>query len=152
AGQGANNGSKMAKNLVESIVARGDRAFDDAWIIDTFERFWERHGRHSAALTNMLLAPPTNMAKADLVAQYGSDGRAERSDGAQLLADAFAENFADPALLMPTLLDGAKTKAFIEKTTGSFWGSLARSAPGIASAQVRQRLGRDPGFPQAPMA
>jgi Styrene monooxygenase A putative substrate binding domain len=39
-GQGANNGNKMARNLVESIIARKDLPFDALWMTDTFERFY----------------------------------------------------------------------------------------------------------------
>jgi 2-polyprenyl-6-methoxyphenol hydroxylase-like FAD-dependent oxidoreductase len=38
-GQGANNGNKMARNLVGSIIARKDLPFDAQWMTDTFERF-----------------------------------------------------------------------------------------------------------------
>ncbi len=78
AGQGANNGNKMARNLVECAVAHEDRPFDEAWMTDTFERFWTRHGQCSAAWTSMLLEPASATAKAYLVAQYGSDGRPGR--------------------------------------------------------------------------
>ncbi len=45
-GQGANNGNKMARNLVESIVARKDQPFDAQWMTETFERFYARYGGH----------------------------------------------------------------------------------------------------------
>lgn len=147
AGQGANNGNKMARNLVERAVAHGDRPFDEAWMTDTFERFWARHGQHSNRWTNMLLEPPSSTAKAYLVAQYGSDGRPGRTDPAQRLADAFAENFNDPALLTDTFLDDARLRAFVRKQTGSFLGAVAKGVPGILRAQLRQRLGKDPGHP-----
>lgn len=150
AGQGANNGNKMARNLVDSIVARGDRPFDEAWMTDTFERFYRRHGQHIFGLTNLLLEPPTSMAKALLVAQYGSDGRPGRSDPVQALADAFAQNFDDPALLTPRLKREDQIRAFIRETTGSFVRTVARGATGVARAQVRQRLGKDPGHPAVP--
>ena len=38
-GQGANNGNKMARNLVELTIARKDQPFDEKWMIETFERF-----------------------------------------------------------------------------------------------------------------
>ena len=49
-GQGANNGNKMARNLVDSIVARRDRPFDAAWMTETFERFYARSGRYDLHL------------------------------------------------------------------------------------------------------
>ena len=152
AGQGANNGNKMARTIVEQVAARGDQPFDAAWMKDTFERFWTRHGQYSNAWTNMLLEPASAMAKAFLVAQYGSDGRPERTDPAQRLANAFVENFNDPAKLTSTFLDDAKIRAFVRETTGSFVGSVARGVPGVIRGQVRQRLGKDPGHPLAPAA
>jgi hypothetical protein len=62
AGQGANNGNKMARTVVERLAAHGDGPLDEAWMTDTFERFWNRHGKHSNAWTNMLLAPASSMA------------------------------------------------------------------------------------------
>lgn len=149
AGQGANCGNKMTRNLVDSILARGDAPFDEAWITATFERFYERHGQHINNFTNLLLDPATPMAKAYLVAQYGSDGRLGRTDRQQALANAFTENFNDPARLTPTLRDGAKLRAFIRETAGSFAGAVARGVPGVVRAQLRQRLGKDPGHPVA---
>jgi 2-polyprenyl-6-methoxyphenol hydroxylase-like FAD-dependent oxidoreductase len=150
AGQGANSGNKMARSLTESIVARGDRPFDEAWMTAAFERFFERHGRHLDDFTNLLLEPASPMIKAYLMAQYGSDGRSGRGDGKQALADAFAENFNDPAVLTPRLRDGARLRAFIRETTGSFARSVARGAAGVVRAQLRQRLGRDPEHPFVP--
>lgn len=59
AGQGANNGNKMVRNLVECIVAHLDRPFDTTWMTDTFERFFQRQGQATYAFTNMLLEPIT---------------------------------------------------------------------------------------------
>jgi 2-polyprenyl-6-methoxyphenol hydroxylase-like FAD-dependent oxidoreductase len=147
AAQGANGGNKMARHLVAAVTARGDRPFDEAWITDTFERYWSETARHAVALTNLLLEPPTPMAMAFLVAQYGSDGRDGRNDGKQALADAFAENLADPASLTPVLLDEAKIRGFIRDKTSGFVRTVAKSVPGIVRGQIRQRFGRDPGHP-----
>lgn len=147
AAQGANSGNRMARNLVESIVARGDRPFDEAWMREAFERHWSEHARHAVALSNLLLEPPSPMAAAYLVAQYGSVGMASRSDGAQALADAFIENFNEPSSLTPILQDPAKTRSYIRDKMGSFLGSVARPVPRLLRAQLRQRLGHDPGHP-----
>jgi len=147
AGQGANSGNKMARNLVDCVVARGEKAFDAAWMTETFERYFERHGQHIHNFTNLLLEPATGMAKAYLVAQYGSDGRRDPTDKKQALANAFTENFNDPARLTPTLMDGARVRAFIRQTAGSFAGAVAKGATGVVRAQVLQRLGKDPGHP-----
>lgn len=147
AAQGANGGNKMARHLVAAITARGDRPFDEAWITETFERYWSETARHAIAFTNLLLEWPTPMAVAYFAAQYGSDGRPGRADGKQALADAFAENLADPRTLTPVLLDDAKIRSFIREKTGGFVRTVARSMPGLLRAQLRQRLGQDPGHP-----
>ena len=102
-GQGANNGNKMARNLVESIIARKDQPFDAAWMTETFERFYARYGASPTRSTTFLLEPITNAGKMLLMAQYGSDGRARGSTGQQRIADAFIENFNDANGLTPRL-------------------------------------------------
>ncbi len=81
-----------------------------------------------------------------LIAQYGSDGL--RRDGRQALADAFAENIADPRRITRVLGDLQATHRFIEQTTGQpWWRSALRGRLAIARGQVRQRLGLAPGHP-----
>jgi hypothetical protein len=149
AAQGANSGNRMARHVVEAVAANGDQPFDERWMRETFEGFWDVYGRYATGLTSLLLEPPSPMAVAYLVAQYGSDGRAHRSDGAQALADAFTNNLAEPASLTPILQDDARIRAFIRDRTGSFAGSVAKNVPRVVLAQLRQRLGRDPRHPLA---
>ena len=53
-GQGANNGNKMARNLVELIIARKDQPFDAQWMTETFERFYARSGGITYTFNNLL--------------------------------------------------------------------------------------------------
>jgi hypothetical protein len=99
-GQGANNGTKMARHLVESVIAREDRPFDEAWMTETFDAFWNDQGGIAYAFNNLLLEPITAAGKELLIAQYGSDGT--RHDGKQAIANGFAQNFADPRLATHT--------------------------------------------------
>jgi hypothetical protein len=150
-GQGANNGNKMARNLVESIIAHGDRPFDAQWMTDTFERFYERHGGPTHTFNNMLLDGPTPALRELLFAQYGSDGRLDNNSGEQLLANAFFENFNDPAQLTPVLQDRSKMHAFIEKVTGRSWlWAVAGGAMGVAWEGFRQLGGLEPRHPLVP--
>ena len=73
-GQGANNGNKMTRNLIECIVEREDRTFDTDWMRMTFERFWNRH-HHTEKFNNTLLEPLTNPGKMLLLAAFGSTAR-----------------------------------------------------------------------------
>lgn len=149
AAQGANNGTKMAKHLVECVDARGDAELDAAWMTATFDRFWAEQGAPAYALTNLMLAPMNAAARHVLVAQYGSDG--VRDDGCQKLADAFAAAFADPTPLLAALADVPTARRFIRETTGKGWlPQVLGGALGIAGNQLRQLLGFAPRHPSAP--
>jgi 2-polyprenyl-6-methoxyphenol hydroxylase-like FAD-dependent oxidoreductase len=150
-GQGANNGNKMARNLVESIIAHGDRPFDAQWMTDTFERFYARHGQPTYTFNHMLLEQPTAAMRDLLFAQYGSDGRFDNTSGPQLLANAFVENVNDPAQLTPCLQDRRKMHQFIEKMTGRSWlRAVASGAMGVAREEFRQWRGLEPRHPVVP--
>jgi 2-polyprenyl-6-methoxyphenol hydroxylase-like FAD-dependent oxidoreductase len=141
AAQGANSGVKQARHLVESIVARGDRPFDAAWIAQTFDAFWNDHARWACAFNNLFLEPLTAAGQQLLIAQYGSDGRADNESGRQHIADAFFANFNDPRELTPAFLSVDEARAFIAKTTGHSWlWSLIRGGVAVARDQLRQRL------------
>ena len=56
-GQGSNTASKCAASYADSIVARGDQPFDQDWMTETFETFWE-YAQHTTNWTNALLRPP----------------------------------------------------------------------------------------------
>jgi hypothetical protein len=140
-GQGANNGNKMARNLVNCIVERGDGTFDAEWMAHTFEKFWARH-RLIDKFNNTLLEPLTEPGKELLIAQYGSTGETNDHSGKQAIADAFIENFNDPAYITEAFHDLKEARALIEKLTGRPWlHSAIRGRAGIAKAQIRQRLG-----------
>jgi hypothetical protein len=146
-GQGANNGNKMARNLVACIVERGDKPFDPGWMAITFEKFWERH-RFINQFNNTLLEPLTAAGKELLIAQYGSTGEAHDHSGRQAIANAFIENFNDPILLTEAFHDMGKARATIERLTGRSWlWSALRGRLGIAKAQLQQKFGLDSGHP-----
>ncbi|WP_437577988.1 styrene monooxygenase/indole monooxygenase family protein [Sorangium sp. So ce887] len=150
-GQGANSGNKMARNLVECIVQHGDRPFDAEWMTRTFDRFYARHGGPIDRFNNLLLSGASAGIFHLLFAQYGSDGRADNLSRQQALANAFVNNFNDPAQLTPVLEDVGRVRAFIQQTTGKPWPlALAAGGVGVGLAQVRQRLGLPPGHPRAP--
>ena len=153
AGQGANNGGKMAHHLVERIVARGDRAFDAPWMTETFEAYYAWQGQWCYGFTNLFLEPLTPAGQELLIAQYGSTGGDGDTGGRQRIANAFCDNFNDPSTLTPLLTDMDQTRAFITRTTGQpWWVSAARGRFAILRNQVRQRLAGStrPGFWQRP--
>lgn len=139
AAQGANSGVKQARHLVSSIVARGGEPFDAAWMTETFDAFWRIHARQACAFNNMFLEPITAAAKEILIAQYGSDGRADNTSSSQRIADAFFANFNDPRELTDAFLDVEKAHAFIARMTGHGWlGRAIRGRAAIARDQMRQ--------------
>jgi len=151
-GQGANNGNKMARNLVESIIAREDRPFDAQWMTETFETFWVRHGHPTYTFNNMLLEPPTAGMVELFLAQYGSDGRPDNDSTQQVLANAFIENANDPALLTYILQDRRRTQEYLKKVTGRSWvRSVAGGALGVIREEFRQWRGLEPRHPLVPV-
>jgi styrene monooxygenase A-like protein len=56
-GQGSNNASKCAKFYLDSILAHGDKPYDQAWMQATFDRFWD-YVQYVTGWTNALLLPP----------------------------------------------------------------------------------------------
>lgn len=150
-GQGANNGTKMARHLAEAIVARGEGAFDEAWMTTTFDRFWATHGEAIYTFNNLLLEPIGDAGKELLIAQYGADGTADGPQ--QSIADAFTANFDDPRTLTPTLADLALARSFISGKMGRSWvRSAVTGRLSIARGQLRQKLGLAPNHPFAASA
>lgn len=146
AAQGANSGTKQARDLVAAVAARGDRPLDAAWMHATFEDFWAREGHPAYALTNLMLAPMSAAGRLVLIAQYGSDGA--RRDGCQALANAFADAFADPSAILAPLTDPAAARRYIADKSGQPWlRRVLAGGLGIARAQVRHRLGLTPLHP-----
>ena len=138
----------MARNLVECVVLRGERPFDAAWMTETFERFWRRHGNPIYTFNNSLLEPISDAARDLLIAQIGSDGI--RKDGPQAIADAFVSTFDDPIEMLPILTDTRLAHALVEKLSGRPWvAAAARAGLKIGIGQVRQKLGLSPGHPGA---
>jgi 2-polyprenyl-6-methoxyphenol hydroxylase-like FAD-dependent oxidoreductase len=141
AAQGANSGVKQARHLVESIVARGERPFSPRWLTETFDAFWNDHARWACTFNNLFLGDITAPAKELLIAQYGSDGRADNKSGRQKIANAFMENFNDPRTLTPAFADEARAREFITQATGRSWiWSAIRGRAAVARDQIRQRM------------
>jgi 2-polyprenyl-6-methoxyphenol hydroxylase-like FAD-dependent oxidoreductase len=144
AGQGANNGNKMARVVVDAIRERGKEPFGAPWMEATFDRFWERH-RYIEMFTNTLLEPITAAGKTLLVAQYGSDARDRTPE--QRIADLFVNNFNDPMLLTEAFHDADRARRVVREAFGSTFWPLLRGRLRIARGQLRQLVGLDAGHP-----
>jgi hypothetical protein len=145
-GQGANNGNKMVRVVVDEIAAREDRPFDADWMRATFDRFWERH-RWIDKFNNTLLEPLTPAGRLLLVSQYGSDAKPDNDSPQQKIADMFIENFNDPVLLTEAFHDSGRARGVIREAFGSTLPPLLKGGLGIARGQLRQRAGRPAGHP-----
>ena len=56
-GQGSNTASKAARVYMDRILANGNKAFDAAWMQQTFDGFWT-YAQWVVKWTNTLLTPP----------------------------------------------------------------------------------------------
>lgn len=101
-GQGSNNASRCAHSYLDSIVARGDAAFDDAWKQGVFETYW-RIAEPVATWTNALLMPPPPHV-------LNVMGAASQF---QPIADRFANGFDDPADFGSWFLDPEGSERYV---------------------------------------
>lgn len=146
AGQGANNGNKMARNLAACVESRGDGPFDEAWMQATQQKFWDRHAQIDR-FNNTFLEPLTPAGKMLLLSQYGSTARPDDDSPQQRLANAVCDNFDDPAVLTDAFHDTAAARKVLRSIFGSGVLPIARGALGVGRGQLRQALGRDPQHP-----
>lgn len=104
AGQGANNGIRMAHRVAEELIDLGPRIADADWMKQAFEDYWDDYGQYPIEFTNRLLKDPGPSLMVILQAA-GSDQR---------VADAFATAFTDPKTMVPWLRSVEDAKRFVE--------------------------------------
>jgi hypothetical protein len=105
-GQGSNNASKCAAVYLDQILARGDAPYDEAFMHDTFGRFWD-YAQYPTTWTNAMLQPPPPHAVQIL-------GAASQH---QAIADRFANGFNDPRDFFTWFMDPAKAATYLESVT-----------------------------------
>jgi Styrene monooxygenase A putative substrate binding domain len=139
--QGANMGNRLAESLVAAVVKRKDGAFDPDWIRKTYDAFYTRWGAPAMRWTELLLSPMGPAARYFFLAQLGADGSTVGGTSRQRLADAFANNFDDPAQLVDTLSDFGLTRRWVSNVmgTGSDW-KVAKGLFAVGSRQLRNAL------------
>ncbi|ANZ16302.1 FAD-binding oxidoreductase [Streptomyces noursei] len=106
-GQGANSAAKCAASYLASIVERGERPFDAAWMQATFDRYWQT-ARHVTKWTNAMLAPPPE----HVLNLFGAAGQL------QPIADRFANGFDDPSDFEHFFFEPEKADAYVASLTG----------------------------------
>jgi 2-polyprenyl-6-methoxyphenol hydroxylase-like FAD-dependent oxidoreductase len=85
-GQGSNTAAKCAAAYLAAILARGDQPYDEQWMTDTFETFWNTTARAVTDWTNAMLQPLPEHVQMLLGTAAGNPAVARR----------FANGFSDP--------------------------------------------------------
>lgn len=130
--QGANNAAKMAHGLTAAIAERGGEGLDAAWMTGWFEGHWERHVRHMAEYTRIMLEP-LNAAGIEVLLA------ASRS---RAVGDPFIAAFNDPAGYFPWMADLAAARRFVAERTGRPWlWTAAKARLAVGAAQAAYKLG-----------
>ncbi|MEU4210564.1 styrene monooxygenase/indole monooxygenase family protein [Streptomyces sp. NPDC026206] len=111
-GQGSNNAARCAGRYLSSVLARGERPFDRAWMHETFAGWWE-HARHTTAFTNMLLDAPLPEHVQHILA-----AATEHPE----LAHRYVNGFADPADYQEWLMDADRAEACLAAVSGRVAG------------------------------
>ncbi|MFC4003494.1 styrene monooxygenase/indole monooxygenase family protein [Prauserella oleivorans] len=101
-GQGSNNAAKCAAVYLESILERGDQPFDESWMVQTFERYWD-YAKHVTEWTNAMLQPPPPHVLEIVGAAAQNPAVARR----------FANGFTDPTDFQHWFLDPDKAAAYL---------------------------------------
>ncbi len=101
-GQGSNNASKAAAIYLKSILAHGDRPFDQAFMQATFDAYWD-YAKWVVQWTNMMLQPPPPF----ILEIMGTACVEPR------LAHRMANAFDDPRDFFPWFADPAEASAYL---------------------------------------
>lgn len=105
-GQGSNNAAKCSKIYFDAILSNDDQAFSEAWMQQTFERYWA-YAEKVVAWTNSLLLPPQPHV-VELLATASQN---------QAIASVMANNFDDPRDFAPWWFDAEQAQHFIASKT-----------------------------------
>jgi len=103
-GQGSNNASKAATVYLQRILARGEEAFDESWMQQTFDEFWD-YAQWVVTWTNMMLLPPP-----PFILEIMGTACVE-----QRLAYRMANSFDDPRDFFPWFADPEAAASYLEE-------------------------------------
>jgi flavin-dependent dehydrogenase len=103
-GQGSNTACKCAKVYLDSILEHGDKAFDAAWMQQTFETFYG-YAQWVAKWTNSLLTPPPPQ----VLQLMGAASQIPK------LAGIIANGFNNPPDYNPWWFDAAEAEKLIQR-------------------------------------
>jgi len=102
-GQGSNNAAKAARIYLKRILDHGSKAFDAAWMQQTFDEYWN-YAQFVTGWTNAMLQPPPPHVINILVAAQSKPK----------VGKAFVNGFDDPRTFFPWLADPAEAEKFIQ--------------------------------------
>ncbi len=130
-GQGAGCGARQAGFYVDAIVERGEGPFDDAWMTETFERYFDHHGGWAYRFNNVLLEPVDKTGRTVLMSAFAN----------QDVADRFFRAFNRPRDYFPWLEDYDAAIDWLSETAGIPGKRVARQGMlKVAKGQLRQKL------------
>ncbi|MDO1451608.1 hypothetical protein Q0590_35375 [Rhodocytophaga aerolata] len=101
-GQGGNNATKMAHSYAEKIIAHGDKPFDEAWMQQTFDEFWQ-YSRYVNRFSDIFLSPPATHVRTILQAATENP----------TIATDLANGFNHPPSLFPWIDDAQAAQAYL---------------------------------------
>ena len=107
-GQGSNNAARCAAVYQQAILDHGGKPFDEEFMQQTFDTYWD-YAQYVTMFTNAMLQPPPPHVMELLVA--GKEHKAIR--------DRFTEGFADPKDLFDWFMDPGKARAYLAEITGA---------------------------------
>ena len=102
-GQGSNNASKASRVYLDAILARAGESFDERWMVETFESFWDV-ARYVVEWTNALLLPPQ-----EHMLQIYALANNDRET-----ATRFANGFDDAQLYFPWFMDSTAAREYLK--------------------------------------
>lgn len=124
-GQGANNAAKCAEIYLERILSQGVTAFDEEWMTETFEDYWQAYARWVVSWTNAMLAPPMPHVMRLI----------DAAQTTPTLASTIVNGFDDPRTLFPWWMDAEAAERLISDKRGE-------QARGIDLRRLRDALGQ----------
>ncbi|WP_062263565.1 styrene monooxygenase/indole monooxygenase family protein [Endozoicomonas arenosclerae] len=105
-GQGSNNATKAADTYLQRILEHTDKPFDQKWMEDTFNTFWQQ-AQWSTQWSNMMLMPPPEF----VLNLLGAAGQIPE------LANRIANAFDNPADLFPWFADEQAAGEYLQNLT-----------------------------------
>ena len=143
-GQGSNNAAKCADIYLQSILEHGERAADQEWMQQTFERYWSGYARWVTEWTNLLLNPPSYVVKI-----------LESAARLREVAEDFVNGFDDPRSLFPWFMEEGVAEVYLQEAAKAaaerfdrrdFRRALGQFATGVTVVTARAKDGRNVGM------